>query len=63
MSDIKAGDVVELKSGGPKMTVQIAFELDNGQACVTAVWHSENRDEFNSQDFPVEMVAKYDPKA
>lgn len=39
MSDIKIGDVVQLKSGGPAMTVQDLGEyssrgIDNGAHCV-----------------------------
>ena len=34
MAEIKAGDTVELKAGGPKMTVEKVGEVDG----VTTVW-------------------------
>ena len=46
MSDIKKGDTVRLKSGGPVMTVQIIGDysmnhgIDNGAMCV---WFDGNK--------------------
>lgn len=52
MSDIKAGDVVELKSGGPKMTVGSV----DGDRC-TIVWFND-REEVNYGDCPASVLVK-----
>lgn len=41
---IKKGDVVELKSGGPKMTVEWVEEED-GEMTAYCVWFKENQKE------------------
>jgi uncharacterized protein YodC (DUF2158 family) len=42
-SEIKAGDTVQLKSGGPKMTVESVFNDAHGKRCVRCVWFDDNR--------------------
>lgn len=37
MADFKKGDIVELKSGGPAMTI---YEID--KECVYCMWFKEN---------------------
>lgn len=42
-NEIKAGEIVRLKSGGPKMTVESVFNDAHGKRCVRCVWFDENR--------------------
>ncbi len=54
MSELKIGDVVELKSGGPEMTVgKVA-----GETCV-AIWFDENN-ELCEVGFPTAALVKCD---
>jgi uncharacterized protein YodC (DUF2158 family) len=41
-NDIKAGQIVQLKSGGPRMTVESLFNDVHGKRCVKCVWFSQN---------------------
>ena len=43
MSDIKAGDVVELKSGGPRMTVESGgpSPKEESEGCVCCIWFDD----------------------
>jgi uncharacterized protein YodC (DUF2158 family) len=41
--EIKAGEIVKLKSGGPKMTVETVFNDAHAKRCVKCVWFDENR--------------------
>lgn len=40
MNDFKEGDVVRVKTGGPKMTVEIIIPSDNG--LISTVWFDNN---------------------
>jgi len=42
VKEIKAGQIVQLKSGGPKMTVESLFNDVHGKRCVKCVWFSQN---------------------
>ena len=33
MNEFKVGDIVQLKSGGPKMTIEEISEMDNSYCC------------------------------
>jgi uncharacterized protein YodC (DUF2158 family) len=55
--DLKVGDVVKLKSGGPEMTIQ---ELDAVNGMVDCIWFdgkTQRRDEFS-----METVQKAGPR-
>lgn len=59
MSDFKAGDVVSLKSGGPKMTVQDVgdYELRGPGLSAKCVWFEGTRkidDVFNVETLKLE---------
>ena len=56
MSDFIKGDVVRLKSGGPKMTV-----LSIGTSTLTCQWFDRNG-KMHTSDFDLEMVDKFVPK-
>lgn len=46
---VKIGDTVQLKSGGPLMTV-VRIESDGAVACM---WYAPDAEEFRSQAFVV----------
>lgn len=46
MSEIKVGDVVMIKSGGPGMVV-----VDSTGALVRCHWYCEARSEYGTEDF------------
>lgn len=52
MSDIKTGDVVELKSGGPEMTVGTV----SGHVCVV-LWFGDSN-EPSEAEFPIAALVK-----
>jgi uncharacterized protein YodC (DUF2158 family) len=52
-TEIKAGSVVKLKSGGPKMTVEAVF-FDGGSTCVRCSWFDDTK--RISQAFELEAV-------
>jgi uncharacterized protein YodC (DUF2158 family) len=57
----KVGDVVQLKSGGPLMTV-VGFGADaNGNQRVNCTWFDEKNIERNGA-FPAEALQPYDPE-
>lgn len=56
--EIKAGDIVYLKSGGPKMTVVSTYVDDSMAECA---WFDQNKAEGAS--FPMEALTKKDPSA
>jgi len=49
---LKAGDVVQLRSGGPKMVV--AFVNEDGKY-IKCVWHTDNG-VVNEYNFPAEVL-------
>jgi uncharacterized protein YodC (DUF2158 family) len=53
MADFKVGDVVQLKSGGPKMTVIVAAD-DNITGNVATAWFVGDKQE--SGEFPAEAL-------
>ncbi|MEO6924451.1 MAG: DUF2158 domain-containing protein [Bryocella sp.] len=52
MADIKTGDVVQLKSGGPKMTVNGLDEYGNA----FCLWFADSK--VDSKSFAAETLAK-----
>ena len=64
MSELKAGDVVQLKSGGPLMTVAIPpikdVELED---CLRAVWFDERSGEYMSDDLLSITLVKIEHQA
>jgi len=57
MSDIKVGDVVELKSGSPRMTVGKIV----GDQC-TVLWFGESNEPSQSE-CPIAVLVKRDDQA
>lgn len=51
MADIKVGDVVELKSGGPQMTV-----VDVTGALLSLIWWNADRSQYNETDLFAALV-------
>ena len=49
---MNVGDVVELKSGGPVMTV-VDVQQASGRTIVSCTWMS-NRRQYETQAFPIE---------
>jgi uncharacterized protein YodC (DUF2158 family) len=45
---LKIGDIVQLKSGGPVMTV---VKLD-GEDAIACMWYAAQQGEFRTQNFP-----------
>lgn len=61
--EIKVGDVVRLKSGGPNMTVNhIGPQYDGGEDRVWCEWFNEKNHPCN-KDFALTSVEKAPPKA
>jgi uncharacterized protein YodC (DUF2158 family) len=58
--DIKAGDVVQLNSGGPKMTVQKVEAID-GAISAWCQWFDE-KNKPQSQQFVLTSLKKSFPK-
>lgn len=56
MADIAIGDVVQLKSGGPKMTATQVGEDMVGRVMVWCAWFDKT--EPKSEAFPIESVEK-----
>lgn len=64
MSDIKNGDVVKLKSGGPLMTVAISPMMDAElKDCIRAIWFDEKSGEYTFDDLPIFTLVKIDSQA
>jgi uncharacterized protein YodC (DUF2158 family) len=51
MSELKVGDIVQLKSGGPKMTVDRIFKDAFGAMAARCSWFEENKP--MTQSFPL----------
>ena len=58
MSDFKTGDVVELKSRGPAMTVEFIEDVD-GVNLVTCSWFEGEK--YNKKSFSAESLQKPKP--
>lgn len=54
-NDFKIGDVVTLKSGGPKMTV---YFLDSSKDYIYCTWHSVSEDSFKERKFKSNCLIK-----
>lgn len=48
MSELKVGDVVQLKSGGPKMTINTLSEY-NGKSYCMCIWFEANNHLSNKE--------------
>jgi uncharacterized protein YodC (DUF2158 family) len=51
MAEIKAGDIVQLKSGGPRMTVSKIYNDGDGVMRARCDWFEDNKPQYGS--FPV----------
>ena len=58
MSEFKAGDVVQLKSGGPMMTCAVCAPSGASDACVRAMWFCESIGEYKFEDFFESVLVK-----
>lgn len=54
--EFKVGDTVQLKSGGPTMTIEGIGEYDRGSSQISAYCYWFSVDEVKSQVFRVEML-------
>ena len=64
--EFQAGDTVQLKSGGPVMTVErIGKDQKTQEDVVFCIWfHNEGkRQVLNRDGFPPVTISKYDPAA
>jgi uncharacterized protein YodC (DUF2158 family) len=55
--DIKIGDTVRRKAGGPDMTVVDVDEDDSGRLTIFCVWLDEKNNEKNGQ-YPARMLVR-----
>ncbi len=53
--EMKKGDTVKLKSGGPKMTVEAAFKDAGGFMCVRCSWF-DKQDKRHAEAFEIDAV-------
>lgn len=53
--EFKLGDVVQLKSGSPKMTIEDLYD-NEGNKC-SCKWFNKNKNEFQLDRFLVETLA------
>lgn len=60
MADVKIGQVVELKSGGPKMVVVRPSYQVNGQDEVVCVYWNPGSSKFERDTFPEEGLILWD---
>ncbi len=56
MSNIKKGDIVCLKSGGPEMTVQEITKFTDGFDKATCVWFNNANEEALTKVFDIEAL-------
>lgn len=56
MSDFTKGDVVQLKSGGPAMTVSTKW----GDGRILCAWF-DSAEKYQSQDFEPDSLKAYEP--
>jgi uncharacterized protein YodC (DUF2158 family) len=57
MPQFQAGDVVQLKSGGPKMTVESTEAIGGGKTFVDCIWF-EGTTKVERHTFPEEALQK-----
>ena len=57
MEELKVGDVVQLKSGGPGMTVTGVFG-EEYSIDITTIWYNHSNNEFFSHSFLKETLTK-----
>lgn len=57
MSEIKVGDVVELKAGGPRMVVAKLFD-SSGSPCAVVQWFQESDGEFRDDNIALAALVK-----
>lgn len=57
MSEIKAGDVVEFKAGGPRMVALKLFDGTDGAAAVVQ-WFQESDGEFRDDNVMLAALVK-----
>lgn len=55
MPDLKIGDVVKLKSGGPKMTITLLVSNPEEDESLDCCWFGK-KDELHSNNFPKDAV-------
>jgi uncharacterized protein YodC (DUF2158 family) len=53
-NEIRVGEIVKLKSGGPKMTVESSFNDAHGKRCVRCVWF--DKDKLMRDAFQIDAV-------
>ncbi|WP_311754780.1 YodC family protein [Proteus terrae] len=58
LNKFNSGDVVRLKSGGPKMTV----EGNSGTGDAICSWYDESKGEYLKQAFAEDALERYEPK-
>jgi len=58
MTTFTAGDIVRLKSGGPKMTI---LGIDDDDAVFACKWFDRNG-KLHSDSFPVDMIETFSPR-
>lgn len=56
--EFEASDLVQLRSGGPKMTVELVTEKD-GNVMVHCSWFEKNT--LHEKDFNEKLLMKYQP--
>lgn len=54
--EIKSGDVVQLISGGPDMTVIKVADTVSGSKNVHCVWYNVNTNCYNESTFDIQVV-------
>jgi uncharacterized protein YodC (DUF2158 family) len=57
--EIKAGDIVQLKSGGPKMTVSVITRNNQGTSLAKCAWFDGAKHNFAT--FPVTSLKILEP--
>lgn len=58
---LKGGDVVQLKSGGPLMTVLVDAG-DGPEASVRCIWYQEKEQKYAAESFSAVTLKRVEPK-
>ena len=65
MSELKIGDVVKLKSGGPEMVIdtidRMAMSAEDGPLYAWVSW-MDKKDERQKDSFPLTSLKKFTPR-